>query len=192
MTYRAVWLAATGLALASTPVIADVFERSADGALARVHAQADVFAENAPPSAKSPDQPKPPAANRFDPYQDLFAAAAERYAISPALLHAVAWQESREQQAAVSPAGAVGVMQLMPATAAELGVDPRNAEQNIFGGAAYLRRQLDRFDGRLDLALAAYNAGAAAVSSAGAVPAIPETRTYVTQILERLSLDTPR
>jgi soluble lytic murein transglycosylase-like protein len=78
-------------------------------------------------------------------------------------------------------------MQLMPKTAAELGVDPKNARDNIFGGAAYLRQMLDRFGGRIDLALAAYNAGPGRVAQIQATPAISETQGYVAALLDRLA-----
>ena len=81
----------------------------------------------------------------------------------PLLLEAVAWAESRFNTAARSPTGAIGVMQLMPGTAAELGVDPTDATANIHGGARYLRQMLVLFDGDIERALAAYNAGPAAV-----------------------------
>ncbi len=85
---------------------------------------------------------------------------------------------------AVSVKGALGVMQLMPATAAELGVRPGVIEENIRGGALYLRRQLDRF-GSVPLALAAYNAGPGAVARYGGIPPYRETRNYVATILAR-------
>lgn len=108
-------------------------------------------------------------------------------AISPALLEALIWQESRWRAAAVSPAGARGLTQLMPATARALGVDPHDPVAAIEGGARYLRQQLDRFDGDVERALAAYNAGPGRVIRAGGIPAIAETRAYVAAILARLS-----
>jgi soluble lytic murein transglycosylase-like protein len=122
--------------------------------------------------------------------QQGLQAAGNYYAVSQALLEAVAWQESRFRQEAKSPVGAQGVMQLMPGTARDLGVDPRDKMQNIYGGAAYLRAMLNRFNGNLELALAAYNAGPARVERAGGVPDIPETKAYVQQILERLAQKT--
>jgi soluble lytic murein transglycosylase-like protein len=88
---------------------------------------------------------------------------------------------------AVSPKGALGLTQLLPGTARELGVDPRDPDESIDGGAHYLRSQLNRFNGDLERALAAYNAGAARVRRAGGVPRIAETRAYVASILNRLS-----
>jgi soluble lytic murein transglycosylase-like protein len=117
----------------------------------------------------------------------VFDAAAARFDLSPTFLRLVAWQESRFRTDAVSTAGAIGIMQLMPNTAAELGVDPKNARDNIFGGAAYLRQMLDRFGGRIDLALAAYNAGPTRVAQIQATPAIAETQGYVAELLDRLA-----
>ena len=112
---------------------------------------------------------------------------AQRYGLSPALLEAVVWQESRWRETAVSPAGARGLAQLMPGTARYLGVDPDDPMQNLEGGARYLREQLDRFDGDLEKALAAYNAGPGRVERAGGIPNIRETQNYVASILGRLA-----
>jgi soluble lytic murein transglycosylase-like protein len=111
--------------------------------------------------------------------------SAERHAVSAPLAEAVAWQESRFHQAAVSPKGAVGVMQLMPGTARSLGVDAGDLKENIEGGVAYLAQMIARF-GDLPRALAAYNAGPQAVERAGGVPPFAETRAYVRSILGRL------
>jgi soluble lytic murein transglycosylase-like protein len=126
----------------------------------------------------------PPAPERYRPYVE---AAAERYQLSPALLHSVAHHESRYRQDAISSARAIGIMQLMPGTAADLGVNPHEARDNIFGGAAYLRQMLDRFDGDIVRALAAYNAGPGAVERARGVPPYRETQTYVARIMGTLS-----
>lgn len=114
----------------------------------------------------------------------LIDQAARIYRLDPSLLKAVAWQESRGRMAAVSNKGARGVMQLMPATALELGVDPRSLSGNIHGGANYLRQQIDRF-GSVPLALAAYNAGPGAVQRFGGIPPYRETRDYVAKIMSR-------
>ena len=126
-----------------------------------------------------------PAKNRFDLEVSL-TRAARQYQVDPGLLRAVAWQESRGNRSAVSPKGALGIMQLMPGTAALLGVDPRDPEANIRGGAAYLSRQLAAF-GSVPLALAAYNAGPGAVQKYGGIPPYAETRGYVATIMRRLS-----
>ena len=110
----------------------------------------------------------------------LISDAARTHGVDPRLLAAVASRESAFDARAVSPVGACGLMQLMPQTARFLGVanifDPR---ENVFGGAHYLRTLLDTFDGDLDLALAAYNAGPGAVQKYGGVPPYRETRAYV-------------
>jgi soluble lytic murein transglycosylase-like protein len=113
------------------------------------------------------------------------AAAAAN--LSPTLLSAVVWQESRWNPQAVSPKGAMGLAQLMPATARYLGVNPADPVQNLIGGARYLRMLLDQFDGDVEKALAAYNAGPGRVRSAGGIPAIAETRNYVSSIVSRIS-----
>jgi hypothetical protein len=114
-------------------------------------------------------------------------AAASRHDIADALVAAVAWQESHWRQAAISPKGARGLMQLMPATAKTLGVNAGDPDGNAEGGAAYLRQLLQRFDGDITLALAAYNAGPAAVIRYGGVPPYPETQKYVAAVLDRLA-----
>ena len=103
------------------------------------------------------------------------------------LIEALVWQESRWRADAVSPVGARGLAQLMPATAKELGVNPDDPFANLEGGARYLRQQLDRFDGDLEKALAAYNAGPGRVERAGGIPRIRETQNYVAAIMTRLS-----
>lgn len=112
--------------------------------------------------------------------------AADTAGISPALLEAVVWQESRWRPNALSPAGARGLGQLMPGTARDLGVDPRDPEANLIGSATYLRGLLTRFNDNIEQALAAYNAGPARVRQAGGIPNIAETRAYVAQITARL------
>ncbi|NLR73394.1 lytic transglycosylase domain-containing protein [Novosphingobium sp. ERN07] len=112
--------------------------------------------------------------------------AADNAGLPTALLEALVWQESRWNASAVSPKGAVGLTQLMPRTARELGVNPYEPAANLIGGAQYLRKMLNQFDGNLVHALAAYNAGARRVQQAGGVPRIKETREYVAAILSRL------
>ena len=110
-----------------------------------------------------------------------------RFDLSPALIEALVWQESRWRANAVSPKGARGLAQLMPGTAKELGVNPDDPFANLEGGARYLRQQLDRFDGNLEKALAAYNAGPGRVIKADGIPRIRETQNYVAAIMGRLS-----
>ncbi len=120
-------------------------------------------------------------------WQAWVAVIAAKYEISPALLEAVIFQESRWRTAATSNAGAYGLAQLMPATARQMGVDITNPRANIEGGARYLRMQLDAFGGDLEKALAAYNAGPGRVHQAQGVPRIPETQRYVGSIMARLA-----
>ncbi len=115
----------------------------------------------------------------------LLAEAARVHDLPPRLLHAVAERESRFRHRSRSRAGAIGIMQLMPATARQLGVDPYDPRQNVMGGGAYLAAMLDAFDGDVRLALAAYNAGPAAVRRFGGVPPYAETQAYVRAILAR-------
>lgn len=110
-----------------------------------------------------------------------------RFDLSPALIEALVWQESRWRANAVSPVGARGLAQLMPGTARELGVNPDDPFANLEGGARYLRQQLDRFDGDVEKALAAYNAGPGRVMAANGIPAIRETQNYVVAVMGRLS-----
>lgn len=117
------------------------------------------------------------------PFAELFRQAATAHGLDAALLAAVARTESGFDTGAVSPAGAQGLMQFMPATAAGMGVDPWDPRSAIDGAARYLRRELDRF-GRLDLALAAYNAGPGAVQRHGGIPPFPETLAYVRKVLD--------
>jgi soluble lytic murein transglycosylase-like protein len=119
---------------------------------------------------------------------DLHALAdqhADAHAVSPALVRAVIQAESAWNTRAVSPKGALGLMQLMPETAIELGViDPFDPAQNIRAGVRYLKRLLDRYDGNAELALAAYNAGPGAVDKyGGKVPPYRETQAYVRKIV---------
>ena len=114
----------------------------------------------------------------------LIEAAARKYKVDPKLVAAVAEVESNGNQDAVSSVGAIGVMQLMPDTAASLGVDPYNKQQNIEGGAKYLRQMLDTFGGDLKKAVAAYNAGPGAVKDYGGVPPYKETQNYVSKVLD--------
>ncbi|WP_313436021.1 lytic transglycosylase domain-containing protein [Novosphingobium sp.] len=115
------------------------------------------------------------------------AELAAKYDISPTLLEAVVWQESRWNEAALSPVGARGLAQLMPGTAAQMGVNPGDPMANLEGGARYLRIQLDTFGGDIEKALAAYNAGPGRVLKAGGIPRIRETQAYVASIMARLT-----
>lgn len=135
--------------------------------------------------------PAPELAMRMDPrggpprfYVNEAKRQARAFGIPEALFLALIQQESGWNRDALSPVGAIGLAQLMPGTARDLGVDPHDPIQNIYGGAKYLRAQYDTF-GTWRLALAAYNAGPGAVRKHGGVPPYRETRTYVTRILAR-------
>jgi len=125
-----------------------------------------------------------PAFNRAELHA-LADRHAETHAINPALVRAVIQAESAWNTRAVSPKGALGLMQLMPETATELGVvDPFDPGQNIKAGVQYLKRLLDRYEGNPELALAAYNAGPGAVAKyGGKVPPYRETQAYVRKIV---------
>jgi cell wall-associated NlpC family hydrolase len=127
-----------------------------------------------------------PAGAAAVPFGGVFRTAEQRYGLPAGVLAAVARAESGFDPDAVSGAGAVGLMQLMPGTAAELGVDPRDPVSAVDGAARYLRTQLDSF-GDLRLALAAYNAGPGAVRRHGGVPPFDETRTYVARVLATMT-----
>jgi soluble lytic murein transglycosylase-like protein len=117
-------------------------------------------------------------------YENTILAAARAHSLDPALIKAVIAAESAGIMDAVSPKGAIGLMQLMPGTAADLLIsNPRNPHYNIWGGAQYLKQMLDRFNGNVTLALAAYNAGPATVEKAAGVPSIPETQEYIRRVM---------
>ena len=114
----------------------------------------------------------------------MIARHSRAHRLHPALIRAVIKTESDFDPQAVSRAGAIGLMQLMPQTAVRLDVrDSYNPDENIGGGTKYLRQLLDRFNGNLPLALAAYNAGEHAVERYQGLPPIPETRQYVQKVL---------
>ncbi len=121
----------------------------------------------------------------FHRYGSIVTDAARRHEVDPGLVNAVINQESGFHANAVSKAGAMGLMQLMPDTAKSLGIkNPFDPQQNVEGGTTLLRGLLDRYHGQLDLALAAYNAGPAAVDKYGGVPPFPETQAYVRNVME--------
>jgi soluble lytic murein transglycosylase-like protein len=150
--------------------------------------QEEVVAEVAPP-VTSIGPPAPVAVVVPEPQspEELAAWAAKKYALPDSFVRSVMKAESGFQPNAVSPKGAIGLMQLMPETARELGVDPRDPHQNADGGAQHLRDLLARYESdpnQVLLALAAYNAGPGAVERYHGVPPYRETREYILRVLK--------
>ena len=141
-----------------------------------------------PPPAPEPVVIQKPAPPPVLTPKELVDLAAATHGLRPEFVRSVASAESAFRQSAVSPKGAIGLMQLMPGTATELGVDPRDPAQNAHGGAKYLKELLLRYKDSKDpvrLALAAYNAGPGAVDRYGTVPPYRETREYVERVLRK-------
>ena len=174
-------LAILALLACATPALAGVWEVGDDGTVLRLDAPP------AAPTIAAPVRHKASASARARRFQPEVLSASAHYALSPALIDAVAHVESRYDPLAVSRTNARGIMQLMPGTARDLGVDARDPAANIRGGTKYLRQLLDRFDGDVVRAIAAYNAGPGAVARAGGVPRYAETRAYVAAVLDRLA-----
>jgi len=172
-------------AVPSTPASAQVLEIGADGAVV-TYAGPGRYTDDGVEAITISQTAAPASVSRLDVTAAIRSAAAH-HQVSASLIEAVAWQESRMRQTARSPKGAIGIMQLMPGTARALRVDAHDLEQNVWGGAAYLSQMLHRYGGNLRLALAAYNAGPAAVDRYRGVPPYAETQAYVSSILDRLA-----
>lgn len=166
---------ASGMASLAQTLFADFWRASDAGQLTTASAA------DRPPAPAPAESASSPSASLAGAFQTAAAATG----LSPGLLEAVARQESGFNPDAVSSAGAVGVMQLMPATAADLGVNPYNAGENILGGARYLAELVNQFHS-VPLALAAYNAGPGAVEHYGGVPPFAQTENYVRSIMAML------
>jgi soluble lytic murein transglycosylase-like protein len=141
-----------------------------------------------------PEEPKPVAvaeevrgvaAKPAGTTRELIDKAARRNGLPEHFVHSVVAAESAYNERAVSPKGAMGLMQLMPGTAKTYGVDPQDPSQNIEGGVAYLRDLLVKYNGDANLALAAYNAGPGAVQKYNGVPPYRETQNYVSKVLNQ-------
>jgi soluble lytic murein transglycosylase-like protein len=129
-------------------------------------------------------QRNPESATVQRDFHSIVVDKASKYDLDPSLVHAVIKTESNGNPRAVSRKGAMGLMQLMPATASDLAVgNPFDPEENIDGGTRYLKYLIERFNGDLTLALAAYNAGPKTVEKTGSVPRITETKQYVRKVL---------
>ena len=182
--FAVVVLAALGLIPA--PAAAQIYAwRDASGTLVlsdrELNTPTKIYeVQGAPTYRTTTADARPASSPRFD---DIVVAHAQRHALRPELVRAVIQVESGYNPMATSPKGAMGLMQLMPATARELGVrNPYDPEDNIRGGTRYLRLLLDRYDGNEQLALAAYNAGSGAVDRYSGVPPYRETRDYVRKV----------
>ncbi|HVS14674.1 MAG TPA: lytic transglycosylase domain-containing protein [Thermoanaerobaculia bacterium] len=147
--------------------------RRADGTLVLTNDASTGPAASRPPRRRQPAAELAPVIDRY----------AQDRRLDPQLVRAVIQTESAYDVRAVSSKGAIGLMQLLPTTAAELGVDPWDPEQNVRGGTLYLRRLIDHFQGDVELALAGYNAGPGAVQRYGGVPPYRETTSYVERVL---------
>lgn len=196
---RALLLAA-GL-LAGLPAAADVYHfRSEDGVPhfsdQPTDPRARLYLRSAASVPLPPSQPAPRRGAGRPRLEREVAVAARLGRLEPALLHALIEVESAYDPRAVSPKGALGLMQLMPATAARYGVrNPFDVAENLAAGAIHLRSLIDRFSGDMSLALAAYNAGSGAVlAHGGRIPPYAETQRYVPAVLkryDRLRTDAP-
>src|SRR6185437_12592324 len=147
-----------------------------------------------PPWRTAPSAPVPSGCDSLPAkfIDSLIDSASKTSSVAPELIRGVMQQESAFRPCAVSPKGAMGLMQLEPGTAADLGVkDPFDPADNVLGGARLLRQLLNRYDGDLSMTLGAYNAGAGRVDAAMGVPAIPETVDYVKRILDKLPAASP-
>ncbi|MCW5759748.1 MAG: lytic transglycosylase domain-containing protein [Phenylobacterium sp.] len=189
VAFGSVLAAAAGLCLAwAGAAAAQVISIGDDGAVT-TYAGPMVHTDQGAAAIAPPLPAAPPAAAPEEVMLAIQESSA-RHAVPVSLVQAVAWQESRFNNGAVSAKGALGVMQLLPKTASDLGVNPSDLRGNIDGGAAYLAQQLRRF-GDVRLALAAYHAGPAAVTRYGDVPPYAETQAYVRAILARLAVARP-
>ena len=179
-TMPVLWMAAT-MVLAVMPAQADVYQY--------VDANGTIFLTNVPNDPRyrrvMSELPRARSVISVGELESVIARHSRTHRLHPALIRAVIKTESDFDPLAVSRAGAIGLMQLMPQTAVRLDVrDSYNPDDNIGGGTKYLRQLLDRFNGNLPLALAAYNAGEHAVERYQGLPPIAETRQYVKKVLQ--------
>ena len=184
------WLAVCSLLLLSGAVSADIYKYvDENGVLCYTDAPFGKKQEKVLKESKARRaEPREEAVTLRRDYSPYIHKAAAKYDLEPELIKAVIKTESNGNHRAVSRKGAMGLMQLMPTTANDMNVsNPFNPEENIEGGAKYLKYLLERFNGNLTLALAAYNSGPKTVEKYGAVPPIDETRQYVKRIFNLYS-----
>ncbi|MDJ0783687.1 MAG: lytic transglycosylase domain-containing protein [Desulfosarcinaceae bacterium] len=174
-------------ALAELTPVSDAVCRDMDAPEALIQS---LMAASPPPPPPRSDEQLPPKPKKPDPpFHQLILQAASAHNVEPALIRAVILAESNYNPKAVSKRGARGLMQLMPRTAASLGVaDVFDPEENINGGVKYLRQLLDRFDNDVRLALAAYNAGSRHVRNYNGVPPFRATRLYIKKVFKYQAL----
>jgi len=180
---RKAWIVFWSLALAVSAASAEVYKYvDEDGVVCYTDAPFGQKSERMEGDTVSSNRRKADVPTRTD-FSGYVHQAAAKYDLEPELIKAVITTESNGNHRAVSRKGAIGLMQLMPATANDLNVmNPFNPEENIEGGTRYLKQLLERFNGNLTLALAAYNSGPKTVEKYGAVPPISETRQYVKKV----------
>ena len=178
-------LAVAATMAAATPAAAQVYKRTAsDGTSYFTNIQPNPTYQRVAYAVPTARESQRPASTDYGLYSREIAEASTRYAVPERLIWAVIRVESGFDPRAVSPKGARGLMQLMPETAAILGVrDVFNPRENIHAGARHLRGMMDRFHYDLPMAIAAYNAGEKPVASFRGIPPFPETREYVARVL---------
>src|SRR6266850_3532021 len=178
-------LAVAATMAAATPAAAQVYKRTAaDGSTYFTNIHPNPTYQRAAYAVPAAREPQRPSSGEYGLYSREIAEASARYAVPERLIWAVIRVESGFDPRAVSPKGARGLMQLMPETAAILGVrDIFSPRENIHGGARHLRGMMDRFHYDLPMAIAAYNAGERPVATFRGIPPYPETRDYVARVL---------
>ncbi|UOE59941.1 lytic transglycosylase domain-containing protein [Priestia filamentosa] len=170
-------------------ILSDVLLTSASSPEAEKSSSGTAFLQNqltfsAPLSVTSPPVQAQASEKRDTPFMDLIHKASEEFGVDAKLIKAVITQESNFKKDAKSSAGALGLMQLMPATSQSLGVlNPLNPLENIRGGTKYLKKMLEKYDEDVSLALAAYNAGPGNVDKYGGIPPFTETKEYVKKVM---------
>ena len=177
------WIVFCSLTLAVSAASADIYKYvNEEGVVCYTDAPFGKKSQRIEGDTVSPNRKKVGALPRSD-FSSYVHQAAAKYDLEPELIKAVITTESNGNHRAVSRKGAIGLMQLMPATASDLNVtNPFNPEENIEGGTRYLKQLIERFNGNLTLALAAYNSGPKTVEKYGTVPPILETRQYVKKV----------